>query len=62
MTVCENELRSELQRIADTLVITSPSSFVFADLPEVTVDVNSGRADSNSEQVDKHQKESDFQR
>lgn len=40
MTLFENELRSELRRIADSLVITTPSSFVFADLPEVTVDGN----------------------
>ena len=40
MTFYENEVRGEVQRIAETLVITSPSSFVFSDLPEVTVDVN----------------------
>ena len=60
MTLFENELRSELRRIADTLVITSPASFVFADLPEVSVDVTPEVTASNSRNVDGYQDESEL--
>lgn len=58
MTAFRTELSSELRRIAGTLVITSPTSFVFADLPEVSVVVNSDAPDSNVGQVEEHQNES----
>ena len=48
MTSYEMSLRDELRRIAESLVITSPTSFVFADLPEVTVEVNSSIQNSET--------------
>lgn len=62
MNPFEQDLRGELRNIADAITITSQTSFVFSDLPEVTVEWNSAKTDSQTSRNEEHQNEEVSQR
>jgi lantibiotic biosynthesis protein len=62
VTPYEVNLRSELRSISESLNITSPTSFVFAGLPEVIVEFNQDETDSSMATAEQLPSQSDRQR